>query len=666
MKLGKAYVDFPVCPPLHFAINLGTERQLPIAEFLIRNEITLDDYALPPEKYNPLNRGYPPAILYGLGFGQRPTKSHAALIQRLHLSHPDLFHLNQTIHFLEKTGNSPLLHITLMLGNFEGSLLLLKHFNTSVNVIDSLHHALTPLHIITWFGDIESLILLLHNGANVFLEDKYRRNPFHYAIIRRQLTTFSILVSYLLESPKDFEEDEPKIELLRRILFTEDKNSRDIIDYLTMKPFHLPTIGFIHQLCQEFELNLEQALITSNRRRKFELWKEALTLITSSSFSMSSPLLGVDLVPAEKNLTRLAFIRNYHSLGRPSLITQQLTLGQGIWAYVGSNNHLDFLDRYGSLPIRVNEMIYATYFHHLYCHPPYLGSRYSGASDYETECFPDYSDRPNVTTALKIEDFFLQARSQPLSILGTRDTTASGSMTSLTTMKIAQTRINYYEYKKTFYTDFQRPSIFQICDEKDHYEDYKITLSTAHSLTPLHFHNTTWNVLLQGKKIWYLLPPSILTNQSFFNDLKQQTLLTKKDLLSSLSLSFDSFYSSSSSSSASPSLFSSSRINTLAFLRKTQALVEIVQEPEDVVYIPDMWGHIVVSLEDSISLSQEFCTFRNTDMRVQPIGPVLYGGKDAYRGLGSFKRHERTSTQSKFKTKTQRSKIPSFDQSIVT
>jgi hypothetical protein len=38
-------------------------------------------------------------------------------------------------------------------------------------------------------------------------------------------------------------------------------------------------------------------------------------------------------------------------------------------------------------------------------------------------------------------------------------------------------------------------------------------------------------------------------------------------------------------------------------------------------------------------LSQEFCTLRHTDMRVQPLGAVVYGANESMRGFGRTKYH---------------------------
>ena len=95
------------------------------------------------------------------------------------------------------------------------------------------------------------------------------------------------------------------------------------------------------------------------------------------------------------------------------------------------------------------------------------------------------------------------------------------------------------------------------------------------------------------------------------------------------------------------------------------------QAPEELVAIPDGWGVITHALEDSISLSQQYCTFLHTHVRIQPLGHVLYTGADAHRGIGfprehlHYKSYEQlvsegvvTSAEEK---KKQCKRVPSFD-----
>lgn len=75
-------------------------------------------------------------------------------------------------------------------------------------------------------------------------------------------------------------------------------------------------------------------------------------------------------------------------------------------------------------------------------------------------------------------------------------------------------------------------------------------------------------------------------------------------------------------------------IQSLPELRSRALVSEVVQYPGDVLFIPHDWLHATVNMVDSVAISQEFCTFVNTDQRIQPLGLALYGGNDAMRGLG--------------------------------
>jgi hypothetical protein len=63
-------------------------------------------------------------------------------------------------------------------------------------------------------------------------------------------------------------------------------------------------------------------------------------------------------------------------------------------------------------------------------------------------------------------------------------------------------------------------------------------------------------------------------------------------------------------------------------------LFQVTQFPGDTMCIPHNWYHATLSLADSVSVSREFCTFMNTNHRIQPLGAALYGGRDEFRGLG--------------------------------
>lgn len=88
----------------------------------------------------------------------------------------------------------------------------------------------------------------------------------------------------------------------------------------------------------------------------------------------------------------------------------------------------------------------------------------------------------------------------------------------------------------------------------------------ALSGAPVHFHRSAWNVLLYGQKRWFLLPPE----RAFYST--QHVWEWWKD----------------------------------AYSKETTGALECVQYPGDLVFVPDMWGHAVINLRESIGVAAEF------------------------------------------------------------
>ena len=85
----------------------------------------------------------------------------------------------------------------------------------------------------------------------------------------------------------------------------------------------------------------------------------------------------------------------------------------------------------------------------------------------------------------------------------------------------------------------------------------------ALSGAPVHFHRSAWNVLMYGQKRWFLLPPE----SAFYST--QHVWDWWKDVYNKDAL-------------------------------------ECVQYPGDLIFVPDMWGHAVVNLRESIGVAAEF------------------------------------------------------------
>ena len=86
----------------------------------------------------------------------------------------------------------------------------------------------------------------------------------------------------------------------------------------------------------------------------------------------------------------------------------------------------------------------------------------------------------------------------------------------------------------------------------------------ALSGAPGHFHRSAWNILIYGKKRWFLYPPTeaFYSRQHVWSWWQEQS--------------------------------------------KPTGAMECIQYPGDLVFIPDMWGHAVLNLRESVGLAAEF------------------------------------------------------------
>lgn len=93
-------------------------------------------------------------------------------------------------------------------------------------------------------------------------------------------------------------------------------------------------------------------------------------------------------------------------------------------------------------------------------------------------------------------------------------------------------------------------------------------LGTAGSGAPVHFHNTAWNQLFYGRKHWYLFPPA--TN-----------LMGKKQVLDWL------------------------EHDVTGLIEQGFQPMECVQLQGDVLIVPELWGHAVLNVQESVAVASE-------------------------------------------------------------
>ena len=97
------------------------------------------------------------------------------------------------------------------------------------------------------------------------------------------------------------------------------------------------------------------------------------------------------------------------------------------------------------------------------------------------------------------------------------------------------------------------------------YSNYQFMIAPKLSGASPHFHNSAVNVLFTGQKVWYLFPPS----SNFFTTMPVNQWVRQFE--------------------ARPP-------------GEQQPHIKCVQNPGDIIYVPDMWGHAVLSTNDETAI----------------------------------------------------------------
>eukprot|EP00163_Fabomonas_tropica_P001331 TRINITY_DN11006_c0_g1_i1.p1 TRINITY_DN11006_c0_g1~~TRINITY_DN11006_c0_g1_i1.p1 ORF type:complete len:837 (-),score=179.23 TRINITY_DN11006_c0_g1_i1:965-3475(-) len=98
------------------------------------------------------------------------------------------------------------------------------------------------------------------------------------------------------------------------------------------------------------------------------------------------------------------------------------------------------------------------------------------------------------------------------------------------------------------------------------YFTYQLVVGPAFAGANPHFHHTTWNTLLFGRKRWMIWPPA----QSFYSSKHPHRW-------------FDEDWER---------------------VQKENQPLECIQESGDLFFLPDMWGHAVVNLNDAVAIAE--------------------------------------------------------------
>lgn len=115
---------------------------------------------------------------------------------------------------------------------------------------------------------------------------------------------------------------------------------------------------------------------------------------------------------------------------------------------------------------------------------------------------------------------------------------------------------------------FKVPTVLDPSQTEISTEKIQFYVGGALSGAPPHFHRTAWNVLVYGKKRWFIFPPK------------------------------SAFYSREHVWDWWRNRYRNEASGTRAW--------ECVQYPGDLIVLPDMWGHAVINLQESVGVASEF------------------------------------------------------------
>ena len=117
--------------------------------------------------------------------------------------------------------------------------------------------------------------------------------------------------------------------------------------------------------------------------------------------------------------------------------------------------------------------------------------------------------------------------------------------------------------------DFKHPEIMLPDKQNIHLRNYQFFIGPPLSGVPPHFHTHSWNLILYGRRRWFLFPP----NKAFYS--REHVLDWYRD-------------------------------SVMLKQYEDREYIGCTQESGDLLYIPDMWGQAVLNVRESVGFSQEF------------------------------------------------------------
>jgi len=605
-KLGEPWIHYPKWPALHLAIAAGKHDNLNAAFYLMTHGANITEYQSPiravHDTLGVVDIGYGPAMLYALGMGGiRVNAHHAALLQRLRDTLHDHFDMAPVHAFLRDTGNPPLVHLPAYISFVEGIHVLLEDFGLDINTQDQ--YGSTLLHAAVWLGQLELVIRLLSKGADRLIADSNGRTALHYAIIRGHVA----MAGLLCVAPMELSAGAAQ-ELRQKLLETPDKHGRNAHALAQMHPILPGMVELMQQEVGQASAAATRQLMRHSRRRVYEMesrdrsgvrggWAFPPALQNGNNMEINAEIhanADIDVVIGD-SLSKGVFRRDYFSAQKPVLLTGDPFGNLPIWSHWRKE---EFLLRYGAMQIAV-----------------VLPQDTLQSSRAEK-------------SAGTLAEFLLEVEQATQTCSGSPAGTCPQS-----SLKVGFTNVASVQ-QPLLWEDIVPPPLFQLCHSpgagasaarsaanRQRKYPIRLVVNPRGTSFPMHSRAASWDLLVTGQKQWYLLPPMPLPRVSKESEIDMEVADSHAEVRARAK-KLDSLR-------VTPELF----VQEAAKMRSEGLLFEVTQLPGEVLFIPHDWEQVTFShsAAESVSISQEMCSWRHTDIRFTPLSLAVYGGKDVHR-----------------------------------
>eukprot|EP01039_Chlorochromonas_danica_P009331 gene9332-10299_t len=607
IKLGEPFVDYPLCPPVHLAFNYGLKEHLAVASFLVSQNADVNDYMLPAIPLDHFQRGYPPAILYAMGFGQKANNSHAAFLQRFHRTFRNKIDFSRLEEWRRLSNNPPLLHLSIALDNFDATYVLLSEFShiASLNTIDQF--GMTALHYAVWKASLQATVFLLYNAIDCLIQDVKGQSALHVAIARRDTAQLALLLGHILNrrssQPLRVVKDD-----FKTFLQLQNAQGRTALDLLLLAPFDRPSLELLSHFAREIDLSLQELV--------FPAVRSSLQHLLSLPISLHCRVRE-EVEITEGWLEKENFLRDFFIPQRPVLVGEGCASGMAIWAH--SESIEAFIARFGHLSLATGELTRDFISENFQ-----YWSSLSPSSSCSTEMLNSL-DNGESTPVLDLLDFVEEVQKSKL--------------------QPAVLFISHRLYTEQFHLDFHLPVVFDVCGNNE-LADYSLTMLPTGSCSSLQSTPASVHLLLKGRVLWLLFRPGLTSNHSLLQDIEHMLGVNRTHW----------------------SNFSGRQWigRALLPLRRHHLVHFAEQQQGEAFFLPHDWQFLIWAEEDSILLSRNICSHAITDARIPPLGYLIYGGYDPLRNLGHPRIHNPSSNRVPGMNYRRRKKVPMFDYPFVT